>query len=882
MDSEPASTPTPPSPESSSPAPGSESRHRTHSVHRRRRRKRVSDHAPGAHAAFDVATEWLLYLLIVLSTWTLGATPAWAFWTTQALALLLGGLWLAKRVVRRLENYDPPRWGESPQPAPSSDPDARPRRPLPLTTLLLAAATCGILGYVLVGALNARNAFDPATGQFRALGTSLPFLPGTEDRGATWQVFVQFLALAAVFWAVRDWLLHRVARDGKDTEAAPQAPSLLESITIPYRLRRLLWAVSLNAAALATVAILHRADGAEDVLWLVSRDPASPGGHAFGPWSNATHAAQYFNLIWPVCLGFWLWLHERALRSVDARKARIDGPQLVLIPVTALVAAAALFSDGAGGTLVAALAGVGVVLLTLLVSRQQVDPIARWGLVGGVAVGAAAYALVSWRHVADQVGRVDRRVLAGLEVGAGDFTLLARLRLPPPSPEPVAVTPRPLLSLGGDADGPLRSNAVHLVSLPAGGLRVSITGHAAEDVTHFSTGVLPNQSTNREVTITVIRQGVFRVFLNAVEVSGSEHDSGSGPGARALVRSRYLAVQDPAVREVALANFALTRDELAAAIRGGLPNLPATLATGTLSSRDLALDTNEIQLPPQTLVALAPRPTTPNVRWLTVRRASPTGVLGFTRPLAGLDPRLHAASVAAMKVWNQGEFPLYLSGSLREGRRSTVEIAPRSEAAVAIPLLPGGPGGEPTLEIAVTDASGENRLDLPMGTQLFLRDLQLQSLRSVFAQRLEEAAPLAVLRDQLMGRTDRARNARRMASEHGLLGAGAGSFQALYTRYRQPDQQPAASAGNDWLELRITLGWFGLAAALVALAALILKALYERGIPALKLTLALAWLGPASCLVHAIFDDPFHAPSVALAFVLLSAVLSVLSLARRA
>ena len=850
-------------------------------MHRRRKRKRISDHAPDEHAACDGATEGLLIFLVLFTPWALGTSHPWAFWVANAAGYALGILWLAKVGIRKKDGFSPQRWGDPPPSKESTNPpsdDASPApRPLSPTTRILAGVTVAFLGYILLGLINARGDFDEARNEFQTFAWSLAWLPHTEDRGATLRAFAQYLALACVFWSVRDWLMYRVAKDGKDAEPAPRAPDLTESIAIPYRLRKLLWIVALNAGALATAAILHRASESASVLWLFPQHPGREGQLAFGPWHYATHGGQYFNLVWPLGLAFWLWMHERAVRSVDARRARLDGPQLVLLPVTFVIGAAGLIADGSGATLVALLGGIAVILLTLALARREVSQFARLSLLSLMIVTGLSYFIVKWQHLVEQATLRDRRLRTELEIGSGDFTLLAKVRIPA-NPDGLS---RTLLALSKDSEGDPRGSALIVGALPTGGLSVSMTGVSPDDANRLSLPNLPAAATNHEVTLTVVRQDGVRVYVNGTELAGTEYQTGTGPGWRSLIHSGYLAVNDPGVREVAFANFAFTRDEIAAGTRGPLVNLAEGIGTGPLSSKDLTLETNEFRLPPDISLTIAARPSTPNARWLTIRRTSPTGILALHRSLVELDPRLLSASSAVVKVWNPSDTPLHLAGSLREGRRSIVEIAPRAETVVTIPLIPGGGRGDATLDLAVTDAKGGDLINLPLGTQLFLHDLRLHSVRTVFASRIEDDMPLALLRDRVLGRGEVALNSRRMAADHGILGSGAGSFRSLYTRYRQPEQQPATAAGDDWRELRITLGWFGVLAAAVAVLTLARRTLVERGAPTLRLVLALLWLGPAACLLHARFDMPFQSYSIALLFAVVAAILSTTSIARR-
>jgi O-antigen ligase len=73
---------------------------------------------------------------------------------------------------------------------------------------------------------------------------------------------------------------------------------------------------------------------------------------SWGPYAYRTNGAQYFNLVWPVSLGFW-WV----LRGESARKrnpaSRIGGDaSMVLLPGTILMAVCPLVATSRGGTLI--------------------------------------------------------------------------------------------------------------------------------------------------------------------------------------------------------------------------------------------------------------------------------------------------------------------------------------------------------------------------------------------------------------------------------------------------------------------------------------------------------------------------------------------------
>lgn len=134
--------------------------------------------------------------------------------------------------------------------------------------------------------------------------------------------------------------------------------------------------------------------------------------------------------------------------------------------------------------------------------------------------------------------------------------------------------------------------------------------------------------------------------------------------------------------------------------------------------------------------------------------------------------------------------------------------------------------------------------------------------------------------DDLGDRIQIAQNARGMALESPLFGTGPGTFGSVYKLYRvSVDHAEAAYAHNDWLETRITYGWFGHTLVLLMLLPPFLRWWIRDGIAGPWDMVAMIWLAMGGCLFHARFDFPFQVYSVALMFLTLAGV--CVCLARR-
>jgi hypothetical protein len=300
---------------------------------------------------------------------------------------LLGAILIGKWLIRRQTGYRPARWGRPAEAEAAGLFQLQINQRDPLT-LGLAVLTLLVLGYILTSILNARATFIEAERRF-IYRNCLNWLPHSYDSSSTWESFWMYAGLACFFWALRDWLLgkggseHRRRRrsdEGSsrsavrsihppDTGLAEQQPSAdgrrEESATkLPYRLRLLLWVLCINGALLALEAILQRLSETSKLLWLVTPRFNTTPDAQFGPYAYRANAASYFNLLWPVTLGFWLALRQSARATARAGVRIGGGSYLVLLPGAVLMAACPIVSTTRGGTLIAV--GNVVIMMALL------------------------------------------------------------------------------------------------------------------------------------------------------------------------------------------------------------------------------------------------------------------------------------------------------------------------------------------------------------------------------------------------------------------------------------------------------------------------------------------------------------------------------------
>ncbi|MBL9126404.1 MAG: O-antigen ligase family protein [Verrucomicrobiales bacterium] len=844
---------------------------------RRRRRQGSRDRTPEAHALCDNLSGGILLFLVVFTPWAFGTTHEWSIWTANIGCYLLGALLLAKWIIRRQEGFHPALWGDPVVLAEGSGeiPGPGPRRDF--GTLGLAILTVLLLAYTLASALNARAEYDTVRRDFRYLGDPVPWLPHSYDRAATWFAFWQYLGWACAFWAARDWLVRRFETDTREEDAPRWAESKIR-ILLPARLRLLLWVLVLNGALLALVGILQRASDTNRLLWILPSASGKAPENTFGPWSYRGNASQYFNLLWPVCLAFWLWSQERARHAMLPRPAHRDGPQLLLLPCAIFMAACPMISTSRGGAFVGIGIGVLVVLLLLFAGRRDLAPSTRWITVGAMILAALAAIVGGWSSVRDRLLRTDQAFFTGIEVGRDDFTFLVRCRVPTP--------PLAKWTVLGGISGESRS-----VYRPHGFLAaVGENGNAYFQLldstsTNYLTAVATNfvsKYAGREILIAAVRQRGLRVYADGEELGLVLPKPPPGLGWNNLAQGRFAHTRERAVSAVGLVNYALSGDEIAAAARVPAAELRDTVLSQNALAYDALLATNELVFPEGVGAEFVTRPSDPSGRWLMTRRQDTPGVVALRRELALNDARIRGPMRAHLTVWNPANENVFLAIALDDGAPAVVEIQGRSEATIGVACRAAHPGPPRVLDLYLADEDGNALDDAKPGTQFAVRGLRLETDVSAFVRTLDRHVNFSDLSDRMSGRGEIYANARRMAEDYVWWGSGPGTFASMYQFYLKPGQVWAAYAHHDWLETRITFGRVGFAGVALALVLLLVRSWSGGGLSVMPLLVAFWWLALGGCLTHAVFDFPFQVYSVAFLFVVLGSVLLVLTARRHA
>jgi len=174
-------------------------------------------------------------------------------------------------------------------------------------------------------------------------------------------------------------------------------------------LRRLLWVLTINGGLLGLEGIIQRAEGSGFLLFMVRPHIHVRALDQFGPYAYRSNAAQYFNLLWPISLGFW-WALVRGSGFGQA------GPVCALVS-TVIMAACPIISTTRLGA-AAAIGMLAAALLCLLAiegldGRRKRDPgQGRRATLLLVLFSLAALGLglgLGWKALGPRLGRIEMR-----------------------------------------------------------------------------------------------------------------------------------------------------------------------------------------------------------------------------------------------------------------------------------------------------------------------------------------------------------------------------------------------------------------------------------------------------------------------------------------
>jgi len=104
-----------------------------------------------------------------------------------------------------------------------------------------------------------------------------------------------------------------------------------------------LWVLALSGGLLGLEGIAQRVSNTPKLLFLVKPEIHGSAQEQFASYAYRSNAGQYFNLLWPVCLGFW-WITHRS-NHVKCF------PKILLLACTIIMAACPLISSARGAAL---------------------------------------------------------------------------------------------------------------------------------------------------------------------------------------------------------------------------------------------------------------------------------------------------------------------------------------------------------------------------------------------------------------------------------------------------------------------------------------------------------------------------------------------------
>ena len=267
------------------------------------KRIRGRSEVPWFYRGLDFLTELLVFTILVFSTWAFGTTEPWSISAVNGLNYLLGTTFLMKWVFRAVTGYQPNQWS------------SERRLVARIWPWLAGTATLLLLSYIGVSAWNARAIYHLQEQRFEYLNY-LAWLPHSYDQAKSWERFYRCLAAACFFWALRDWLLVKTTHDKIGGSASGR---------VSDRVRLLLWVICINGALIALEGLLQRMTHTDKLLWLVRPEINAWHSGQFGPYAYRSNAAQLFNMIWPVTIGFFLSLIQHHRRGIGR------GPEVMLL-----------------------------------------------------------------------------------------------------------------------------------------------------------------------------------------------------------------------------------------------------------------------------------------------------------------------------------------------------------------------------------------------------------------------------------------------------------------------------------------------------------------------------------------------------------------------
>ena len=258
-----------------------------------------------------------------------------------------------------------------------------------------------LLAYVLVSAVNARaTAVVGVGGVGLEYRECLSWLPHSYSSGATWFAWLKLLLVAGISWATWRWMA---------SQAVEQSGSR-KRVGWPRGLKRWIWVVSISSALMAVETILQRLSRTDYLLFFYPRITWRGdlnGKDSLGPFAYQGSGSAYFNLMWPLVLGFW-WVNREREWEKSGVRSRFGSSSDSILPVGAiLMAACPLISTSRTGAAIC-LMELGALIALPLLKWRRIPLHLRWGLIVGVLALGGFVTFVGWEPLLEKVRHVQK------------------------------------------------------------------------------------------------------------------------------------------------------------------------------------------------------------------------------------------------------------------------------------------------------------------------------------------------------------------------------------------------------------------------------------------------------------------------------------------
>jgi O-antigen ligase len=328
--------------------------------------------------------------LLVFGPWAFGSTQHWSIWTLNFGSYLLGILFATKLMLRMP--------GIAIRSSASCLPDFADIEFVPKSrcgnqrfVYALAGLQAAILLYCLTSAINARATSGPIAGTLN-YHECVSWLPHSLDSRETWEMFWRLLAVICFFWSVCDWLRATpfFSPSNNPRQHCGAGPALSN---VPPRLECLLAVLTLSGGLLAFEGIVQRTAHSPKLLFVLQPQFQNDPFTQFASFAYRGNAAQYFNLLWPVCFVF------TALSASGLQWRR--GRNLTLVLCVGAMSAASIISGSRAPALASLALLICLVPMLFNAARPRHGRTMRsgWVLLAVVVAFFASASALGWKQM---------------------------------------------------------------------------------------------------------------------------------------------------------------------------------------------------------------------------------------------------------------------------------------------------------------------------------------------------------------------------------------------------------------------------------------------------------------------------------------------------